>query len=293
MLEVRSLSERFGVEILNLDANTITEDNFHLVREAFEQHSALLFRRQALTDESHLRIARLFGPIEDRKADERRPGESFDIPKVSNVTEDGSTTGEMDLQTLQLQANFQWHCDSTFMPVPALVNILTARIVTETGGATELASTRSAFSDMSEDRRTELRSTLLTHHYSHSRKRISAELAALPMFHKWPAQKWPAVWKNPVNGCEAVYVASHAFAVNGQEGEEPQEWINQLVAECTQAQYVYAHNWQVGDVMIWDQRAVLHRGTPWPYDQPRTLSSICSSATSSDGLDEMRLPGCA
>ncbi|MEM9140337.1 MAG: TauD/TfdA family dioxygenase, partial [Pseudomonadota bacterium] len=284
MLQTRPLSDRFGVEILNLDVNTIREDTFTEIRAAFEEHSVLLFRGQDMTDETHLRIAGLFGPIEDRTADERKPGQGFEIPQVTNVAEDGSTTGEMDLKTLQLKANFLWHCDSTFMPVPALVNTLTARVVTETGGATQLASTRAAFADMHPARQSELRATHLTHHYAHSRSQISAELAARPMFHKWPAQTWRAVWKNPANGREAAYVASHAYAVNGREGREAERWIQALIAECTQQNYVYSHDWTVGDVLIWDQRAILHRGTPWPYYQPRTLKSICSSVTETDGL---------
>ena len=83
-------------------------------------------------------------PIEDRKADERKPGEKFEVPEVSNVQQDGSTSGEMDLHTLNLKSNFLWHSDSTFLPTPALTNILIGRVVTTEGGATELASTRAS-----------------------------------------------------------------------------------------------------------------------------------------------------
>lgn len=288
-LTITPLSDRFGVCVHDIDLHDVkTGPLFDSIRAAFETHSALLFRNQDLDAETHMRLASLFGPIEDRNADERKPGEAFKVPEVSNVTADGGVTGEMDLHTLNLKTNMLWHADSTFMPTPALSNILTAKIVTTKGGATELASTRAAFADMEPARQALLRRTRLTHHYSHSRARISPELAKLPMFNKWPEVSWPAVWKNPVNGQEAVYVASHAFGVEGMSGEEAEAFIDQLIADCTSPTYVYAHQWQVGDVLIWDQRAVMHRGTPWPYDQPRKLASICSSVTDADGLRAMR-----
>lgn len=288
-LSLTSLTTRFGAEVHDLDLHEVAKGPlFPNIRAAFETHSALLFRNQDLDPETHMALAQMFGPIEDRNADDRAKGEAFTVPEVSNVTSDGGVTGEMDLHTLNLKSNMLWHADSTFLPVPALVNILSAKIVTTRGGATELASTRAAFADMPQDRQDALRKIRLHHRYSHSRARISPELAKQALFNKWPDTHWPAVWKNPENGAEAVYVASHAFAVDGMDKDAGQAFIDQLIADCTAPQYVYAHHWQVGDVLIWDQRAVMHRGTPWPYDQPRKLASICVSVTDRDGLGTMR-----
>jgi alpha-ketoglutarate-dependent 2,4-dichlorophenoxyacetate dioxygenase len=288
-LKTSPLAPRFGVIVHDVDLRDVRADHlFPEIRAAFDIHSALLFKGQDLDPESHIALASLFGPIEDRQSDERKPGEQFTVPEVTNMTAEGGLTGEMDLHTLHLKSNFLWHADSTFMPVPALCNILTAKVVTRTGGATELASTRAAFADMTAERQEALRGLRLRHHYSQSRARISPELAKLPMFHKWPETRWPAVWKNPVNGQEAVYVASHAFAVEGMEEEAGRALIDALVEDCTAPQYVYTHDWEVGDVLIWDQRAVLHRGRPWPMDEARKLASICVSVTAADGLDAMR-----
>ena len=109
------------------------------------------------------------------------------------------------------------------------------------------------------------------------------------MFHKWPDQHWKSVWTNPVNGREALYIASHAFKIDGYSNEESEAILEELTAFCTQPEYVYSHPWEIGDVLMWDQRAVMHRGTPWPYDQPRKLTSTCSSVRESDGLDQMRI----
>ncbi len=283
------LHDRFGVEIHYVDLSTLDADQYSDIRTLFETHSALLFRNQTLDDAAHMRLAQFFGPIEDRNADERPKDEAFKVPQVSNVREDGKVTDELDLHTLHLRANMLWHADSTFMPNPALANILIGRVVTETGGATQLASTRAGWADMPAALKNRIRDKGLWHRYAHSRARISPELAALPMFHKWSDQLWRAVWTNPVTGDDALYIASHAFAVEGMEAEEGTRLIDDLIAWVTQPQYVFTHQWQPSDVLIWDQRAVLHRGTPWNYTKPRVLSSICVSATADDGVDAMRL----
>lgn len=287
----RPLTPCFGVEVIGVDlADPAAGALFAHMRGLFEEHSALLFRGQSLTDAHHIALARRFGPIEDRNAGERKPGEGFSVPQVSNVRADGSVSEAMDLHTLNLKANMLWHSDSTFLPVPALTNILVARVVTSEGGATELASTRAAWAEMPEALRARIRGRGITHHYAQSRARVSPELAQLPMFHKWPATRWNSLWTNPVNGRESLYIASHAQRIDGLDMDESQALLAQLMAFCTQPRFVYSHRWRVGDVLIWDQRAVMHRGTPWPYDQPRTLSSICTSATEADGLDSIRMP---
>ena len=288
-MHMTPLTDRFGVEIHDVDLATLDAETYASVRNAFEHHSALLLRNQTIDDDAHMRLARFFGPIEDRTADERPTDEGFRVPQVSNVRDDGSLTDELDLHTLHLKANMLWHADSTFMPNPALANILIGRVVTKTGGATELASTRAGWADMPDSLRAQIRDRGLWHRYAHSRARISPDLAALPMFHKWPDQLWRAIWTNPVTGAEALYIASHAFGVEGMEAEKGARLIDELIAWTTQEQYIYSHQWRVGDVLIWDQRAVLHRGTPWNHKEPRVLSSICVTAMTGDGVDAMRL----
>lgn len=93
-----------------------------------------------------------------------------------------------------------------------------------------------------------------------------------------------------MNGREALYIASHAFEVDCYDQKEGGALLEELMDFCTQPDFTYAHQWEVGDVLIWDQRAVLHRGRPWPYEQPRTLRSICTTVTADDGLETMRMP---
>ncbi len=274
----------FGVEIHGVDLRTVTRaEGYPEIRDAFDAHSLLLFRGQNLTDAEQLAFARLFGPLEDRDA-LPEPAMTF----VSNVKDDGSVTAEQDLHTLNLKANQLWHTDSTFLPAPALANVLQARVVTATGGETEYVSTRAGWNRLDPALKERLRNAVLHHRFAHSRARIDPELAKLPKFTKWKDQSWRAVWRNPANGAEALYIASHVFAVEGMEAAEGEALVDRLIAAMTPPEAIYTHRWAPGDLIVWDERATLHRGRPWPYGEPRKLASICVTATSADGLETVR-----
>jgi alpha-ketoglutarate-dependent 2,4-dichlorophenoxyacetate dioxygenase len=262
------------------------EAGYPAIRRAFETHSLLLFRDQRLDDAAHLALGALFGPIEDRS--QGKDGPDPKVSPVSNRREDGALAAEDDSRTLNLMANQLWHTDSTFLPVPALANILAARVLSSAGGETELVSTRAAWRDLPEDLKARARRAVVRHRYAHSRAKISPALAKEEMFAKWPDQAWKAVWRNPVTGEDALYLASHAYAVEGMAEDEGRRLIDALIAFATREGSVYSHAWRPGDVLIWDERATLHRGRPWPYGEERTLASICISARAVDGLDRMR-----
>lgn len=282
-MDTTPLHRDFGVEIDGIDLKTVTADHLYpQIRAAFDQHSLLLFRGQDWSDDDILRFGQLFGPIENRT-----DGPVF-VPKVSNVRPDGTVAPPDDMQTLNLKANMLWHTDSTFLPTPALTNIITARVVPTEGGTTELVSTRAGLKRLPADLAEAVRTRTFRHRYGHSRRKISEELATQAMFTKWKDQHWRGIWPNPVTGEEAVYVASHVCGIDGMEDVEAENLMERLVAHLTTPDAVYAHQWQVGDVLIWDERATLHRGMPWPFEQPRTLASICVSAGAADGLDAIR-----
>lgn len=287
-LKTTALHPEFGVQVHDVDLRNVTADHLYpAIRALFERHSLLLFAEQHLDDEEHLAFGRLFGPIEDR-SNTRMDGKARISYGVSNETEDGGVYDEDDLRLLGLKANMLWHTDSTFLPTPALANVLQARIVSDEGGATEFVSTRAGFRALEPAMQERLRGMTFRHRYSHSRARIDPNLASQDLFTMWPDTEWRAVWRNPTTGDEAVYVASHAFAAKGMDEEAGQRFIDDLIERLTGPTQVYAHPWRPGDVLVWDERATLHRGTAWPYDQARTLVSCCVSAGNVDGLSAMR-----
>lgn len=287
-MKITPLTDHFGVRVAGIQlADARADFLYPQIRSLFEDYSFILFEDQDFSDDDHLRLARLFGPLENRDAMAAEKELEFVIPKVSNEKKDGKLYGPDEMRLLDLQANMLWHTDSTFLPIPALVNILTARVIPSHGGATEFASTRHGWQTMPDALRAQLKDAWLWHRLSHSRARIDPRLAKLDYITRWPDRCWKAIWTNPVNGEDALYIASHAFAVDGMGEDDGAALIDQAIAHCTTEDKIYSHEWKLGDVVLWDERAVLHRGTPWDYNEPRTLSSICVSVSDADGLPEM------
>lgn len=287
-MEIMALHMDFGVEIHGVDLRDATPTNLYPeIRQHFEQYSLLLFRRQHLDIGEQNRFARLFGPLEDRSV-VTMDNEPPEISPVSNVDESGQLMHSRHQRLLDLQSNMLWHTDSTFLPIPALVNVLQALVVPASGGDTEFVSSRAGFARRSAKEQSELRTRVFHHKYGHSREKIDADLAKQERFAMWPPQRWRAVWKNPVNQTESVYIASHAWAVDGMDPDEGSTYLTELMSALTRPQDIYAHPWEPGDVIVWDERAILHRGTPWPYDEERTLHSLCVSARDIDGLESIR-----
>ncbi len=281
---MRALHKDFGVEIQGIDLHEAAL-HFPQIREAFEEHSLLLFRNQHLNEESHLAFGRLFGTIEIR---ERHPeNHEVRVSIVSNRREDGYLEDEEGSRFMHQRANQLWHTDSTFLPTPALANILTARVIPSSGGATEFVSSRVAWRELPEKVREKTRNLIFLHRYAHSRKVVSEAAANLDIVTMWPDTKWKAIWRNPVNGTESLYLASHAYGVAGMNEQEGKLLINELIEFSTDPHRIYSHQWLPGDVLVWDERATMHRGTSWPYDEERTLASICITASKSDGLDHV------
>ncbi|MEQ9349187.1 MAG: TauD/TfdA family dioxygenase, partial [Alphaproteobacteria bacterium] len=141
------LHEHFGIEIHDVDLRDVTAKRLYPeIRAAFEEHTLLLFRGQSLDAAEHRRIATLFGPPEDLT--DAAPGATPARPMVSNLKDSGAVAAADDLQLLNLQANFIWHTDSTFLPTPAISNVLVACVLPDRGGNTEFASTRNGWAAM-------------------------------------------------------------------------------------------------------------------------------------------------
>lgn len=281
------LHDRFGVQVHGADLTAVTRDSgFAPIRDLFERHSVLYFAGQNLGEDEQIRFASLFGPIEDRSGGANGPRPV--ISPVTNLGVEGDVIPESENHVLNLKANQLWHTDSTFLPVPALANVLAAKTVSSVGGETQFVSTRAAWRDLDDGLKQQVSHGVLWHRYAHSRARISRELATDDLFTKWPDQAWNFLWRNPVTGEDALYLASHAFAIEGMDESLGSALIDRLMDHATQAKYIYTHSWRPGDVIVWDERATMHRGQPWPYEEERTLLSVCVSAGERDGLNSVR-----
>jgi alpha-ketoglutarate-dependent 2,4-dichlorophenoxyacetate dioxygenase len=190
--------------------------------------------------------------------------------------------------SLRSKANQLWHTDSSFKRVPALASILSARIIPARGGETEYVSTRLTFERLDLGVQTQLEHSFAWHDYAHSRGQVAPDLASPEERAALPPQCWRMVWKNPVNGRRAIYLASHAYSVHGMESAEGKRLIDELMQVATAPGTSYLHQWRRGDVVMWDNRATMHRGRPWPAHEARLMVRTTISATQADGVDSMR-----
>jgi len=289
-MDIVPLGPGFAAELRGVTLAQIAADDaaYAAARAAFEQHSVLVFRGQDVTDDGQLAFSRRFGPPEITKVGSLGTGSHFVI--LTTIGPDGKVVPPDHRYAMRNKANQLWHTDSSFKRVPALASILSARIIPARGGETEFVSTRLAFEQLDEGLRKKLENSFAWHDYAHSRGQIAEGLASPEERAALPPQCWRMVWKNPVNGRRALYLASHAYAVEGMEPAAGKELIDRLMAAATAPGLGYVHQWKSGDVVMWDNRATMHRGRPWPAHEARLMVRTTISAAAADGLETMRPP---
>jgi alpha-ketoglutarate-dependent 2,4-dichlorophenoxyacetate dioxygenase len=289
-MDIVPLGPGFAAELRGVTLADVALDDaaYAAARAAFEEHSVLVLREQKVTDDLQLAFSRRFGPPEVTKVGSQGTGSHFVI--LSTIGPDGKVVPPDHRLSLRSKANQLWHTDSSFKSVPALASILSARIIPARGGETEYVSTRLAFEALDGDLRARLEKSFAWHDYAHSRSQIAPDLASAEERAALPPQCWRMVWKNPINGRGAIYLASHAYAVEGMEAVAGKKLIDELMEAATARATSYLHQWRGGDVVMWDNRATMHRGRPWPAPEPRLMVRTTISATVADGLNSMRLP---
>ena len=289
-MDIVPLGPGFGAELRGVTLAEVAADDtaYDAVRAAFEEHSVLVFRGQDVSDEVQIAFSRRFGPLEITKVGSRGVGTNLVI--LTTIDENGNVVPPDHRFALRNKANQLWHTDSTFKQVPALASVLSARIIPANGGETEYVSTRLALARLDPALRQRVESSFAWHDYAHSRGKIAPGLATPAERAALPPQCWRMVWKNPVNGRGAIYLASHAYAVEGMEPAAGKQLIDELTEAATAPGVSYLHPWRKGDVVMWDNRATMHRGRPWPAPEPRLMIRTTISATDADGVGSMRMP---
>ena len=273
-MEIVPVGPGFGAELRGVMLSDVANDDvaYAAVRAAFEGHSVLVFRGQQVTDEIQLAFSRRFGPPEVTKVGSMGTGSHFVI--LSTIGPDGKVVPSDHRQAMRAKANQLWHTDSSFKRVPALTSILSARTIPEHGGETEFVSMRLAFERLDAITQRKLENAFAWHSYAHSRGQIAPGLATPEEQAALPPVCWRMVWKNPVNGRGAIYLASHAYAVEGMDEAAGKKLIGELTDAATAPGTSYLHQWQQGDVVMWDEHATVHMGPHDFYPEHRRLTRV-------------------
>ena len=239
------------------------------ILNGFAEHSVLLFRNQTLDDNSQIAFSERIGPLEKNVTatfGNSRP----EISKISNVDTNGEVLEKGSDDEIFLKGNSVWHTDSSFKVVPALGSALSAREVPPVGGETEFADMRAAYDLLDEKKKKLIQNSTAVHSFAYSQSQMNLdgrykvtavmsdeELEALP-----PVQH-PMIRVHPESDRKAIYVGRHASHIVGLSIEEGRALIRELNEFSTQPEFVYRHKWQAGDLVMWDNRMVMHRGLPY------------------------------
>jgi alpha-ketoglutarate-dependent 2,4-dichlorophenoxyacetate dioxygenase len=266
-LSFRKLHPLFGVEVGGIDlTRPVDAATFGEIRAAFEEHSVVLLRDQPIDDAQQIAFSRLFGPLETSISANAAGGTPF--ARQSNLDIDtGAVIPPEDRRMIYQKGNQLWHTDSSFKRVPALCSLLSARICPPEGGDTDFASLRAAWAALPEAMQRRIEPLVAEHSLAYSRGLIDPDVLTAAQKAEVPPVQQRLVRINPINGRKALYVSAHASHIVGRPFAEGRALLDELTAHATRPEFCFSHRWREGDLVIWDNRAVLHRATP--YDTVR------------------------
>ena len=267
-ISFETLHPDFGVCARGVDLTSdLSQETVEVIREAIDTHSLLHFPQQPMTDEAQLALTRKLGEPEAEHVSLGKTGKVVYFGTVGNVQEDGTTKDNTDSGIRYQRGNEMWHSDSSFRKIPSYVSINHAYEVPGEGGKTEFVSQRAAYAWLPETMKSKIDPLVCLHDYVFSRSKVAPvdpnHAASLP-----PVEQ-RLVRANPGNGLKNYYVGSHARSIVGWSGIESRKLLDELLGQATRSQDVYAHRWQAGDTVIWDNRCLLHRGAGYDADRWR------------------------
>jgi len=287
------VTENFAAEVGDVDlSQPLSTEDVAAIRAAFDRYAVLVFPGQELSTGQHLDFARHFGPLETSIATHRKDTKLRVVPEiadVSNLTPDNKVWGENSRQRMFQLGNRLWHSDSTFKHTPAYASLLYARSIPPVGGHTEFTDMRAAYDALPAATKQKIDNLVCEHSIFTSRAKLgftnfsAEERAAMP-----PVPQ-VLVRTIPQTGRKCLYLASHAGRIIGMDDAQGVALIEELMAHATQRQFVYTHRWRVNDLVIWDNRQTLHRGTPfddlrWKRDVQRATVEDVANSCAQAGL---------
>lgn len=276
--------EAFGVDLSKpLDATQVQS-----IRKAMDEYAMLVFRNQPLTETEQLNLAKSFGPLDlGLKKLKQRPDrlEHHELADLSNVRDEGGLVDRTDPKIVSNIANQLWHSDSSFQKPAAEYSMLAAVRVPDNGGETEYADSRAAYDALSDAMKAEIADLQAEHYVLHSRFLLGYTDYTEAQKNTIPPAVWPLVRTHPGSGRKVLFVSSHARLIEGWTLAEGRMLLLDLLEHATQREFVYRHQWQPNDLVIWDNRCTLHRGRRFDFAQPRELRRATTLDVNAPELD--------
>ncbi|HUN53099.1 MAG TPA: TauD/TfdA family dioxygenase [Candidatus Sulfotelmatobacter sp.] len=278
-LELRPLHPLFVAEASGIDLRRpLNAAEVGEIERAMNEHAVLVFRGQPLSQADQVRFAESFGPLDIGLRKLYGGGKGgphrldFDtLLDISNVEVDGSLSRRDSRKNMSNLANQLWHSDSSFQRPKAQYSMLSAVVVPSWGGETEFADLRAAYDALPGDLRRDITGLEAEHYALHSRIMLGdagyseAQMAAIPPV------CWPLAQVHPGSRRRLLFVGVHARRIIDYPLAEGRVLLSDLLEHATQRQFVYRHEWQVGDLVMWDNRCTVHRGRRYDLAERREL----------------------
>src|SRR5262247_580323 len=281
---IRQIHPVFVGEVSGIDiTRPLSRDEAAAIEAGMDRYAVLVFHDQKITDEQQMAFSRNFGSLEDaRGGNVTRPEDKrlqTGMNDVSNLGRDGQPLDRGSRVRLFNLGNMLWHSDSSFRAVPAKYSLLSARVVNPVGGNTEFADMRAAHDELDAATRALIEDLVCEHSLMYSRGSLgmvdySDEERAL-----FRPVRQRLVRTHPVTGRKSLYLSSHAGAIVGMPMPEARILLRDLTEHATQAKFVYVHQWRVGDLVMWDNRQMMHRVRRYDESQPRDMRRTTVAGT--------------
>jgi len=264
-VSIRPLHPVFVGEVTGIDCrDALSTQEVDAVEAGMNEYAVLVFRDQHLTDDEQIAFTCHFGELENyntpghvRKRENQRLGPG--IADFSNLDKHGNIMSGDDRVWFFKLGDRLWHSDSSFRPIPAKYSLLSARILPSWGANTEFADMRAAYDALDERMKTEIEDLICEHSLIYSREAIGFTDLTPEETAAFRPVRQPLVRTHPSTGRKSLFLSSHAGAIVGWTIPEARMFLRDLTEHATQREFVYSHPWRPGDLLIWDNRATMHR----------------------------------
>ncbi len=265
----------FAAEASGIDiSRPLSPADVRAIEAGMDEHAVLVFRGQPLTEDQQIAYAKSFGPLDLGLRKLKGGPHRFkhaELADISNVKVDGDVADREHAKIVGNVANQLWHSDSSFQKPRAKYSMLSAVVVPTQGGDTEFADLRKAYDALPEWQRRIVEPLTAVHYALHSRFLLGDTHYTDEQRKAIAPAHWPLVQTDPRTGRKILYVGIHACEVLGMTLAEGRMLLMDLIEHATQREFVYRHRWQVGDLVMWDNTATLHRGRWFDFAERREL----------------------
>ena len=264
-ITIRPVHPLFVGDVSGIDiTQPLSPADVAAIEAGMDRHAVLVFRDQQLTDESQCVFSAQFGELEVTLAGqmakpEMRRFQQLELGDISNLDGESKLRARDDARRMYALANRLWHSDASFRAVGAGYTLLHARIVPSAGGNTEFADMRAAYDALDDAMKAEVENLVAEHSIVFSREQIGFEVRADENPDRLRPVQHRLVIIHPVSGRKSLYLSSHIGGIVGWPVPEARAFLRDLMEHATQPQFVHAHQWRVNDLVMWDNRTVMHR----------------------------------